>query len=153
MKVSFDFDGTLQLSEVQRYAQELIEKGIEPWITTTRWDEEHIHKYAEIGNSQVLNHNDLYTIAETLNIPKEHIWFTNMQYKANYLKDKDFKWHLDDNPDEIQLMIEIGCKVPGVCYSFPGWKEICDTIISKHLNNEKIPTDSGTHSGDVPTGC
>lgn len=36
MKVSFDFDGTLEPPIVQQYAKELIEKGIEVWVVTSR---------------------------------------------------------------------------------------------------------------------
>jgi len=45
MKVSFDFDGTLEQKEVQEYAKQLLEEGIEVWVVTTRWDENHKHKY------------------------------------------------------------------------------------------------------------
>lgn len=135
MKVSFDFDNTLERPEVQRYAKKLIDKGIEVHITTTRWDEENIHKYTLSGFMTESIHNDLYTVMEDLGIPKDRLKFTNMQYKAIYLKDTDFLWHLDDNPTEIELMIENKCRVSGVCYSLPGWKEITDLLIKRNEDN------------------
>jgi len=47
MKVSFDFDGTLEFKNVQDYAKQLLDEGVEVWVVTTRWDENHKHKYPQ----------------------------------------------------------------------------------------------------------
>ena len=45
VKVSFDFDGTLEFQDVQNYARTLMQSGVDVWVVTTRWDENHKHKY------------------------------------------------------------------------------------------------------------
>jgi len=37
-KVSFDFDGTIVVDTIKAYAKELIDRGFEVWIVTSRWD-------------------------------------------------------------------------------------------------------------------
>jgi len=65
MKVSFDFDGTLEQKEVQDYAKQLLEEGIEVWVVTTRWDENHKHKYPH--NATL---DDLWEVVDKLGIPR-----------------------------------------------------------------------------------
>jgi hypothetical protein len=36
MKISFDFDDTLSLPEVQKIAKSYIDKGYDVWVTTAR---------------------------------------------------------------------------------------------------------------------
>lgn len=36
MKVSFDYDGTLFLTSVEEYDKELVQRGIEVWVVTSR---------------------------------------------------------------------------------------------------------------------
>ena len=38
-KVSFDFDNTLDFEHIQMYAKNLIEKKIEVWIVTSRYED------------------------------------------------------------------------------------------------------------------
>ena len=40
MKVSFDFDSTLSRKDVQSFAKELVDRGLEVWIVTSRFDDE-----------------------------------------------------------------------------------------------------------------
>ena len=103
-KVSFDFDGTLEFHDEQNYAKELVNRGIEVWIVTSRYED--TSNYSFVVPERSKNHKDLYDVAEKLNIPKERIHFTNMQYKSEFFKEqgKDFVWHLEDNALEIQLI-------------------------------------------------
>ena len=39
-RVSFDMDSTLDIPSIQEYAKMLVEKGIEVWIVTSRYDSE-----------------------------------------------------------------------------------------------------------------
>jgi hypothetical protein len=89
-KVSFDFDSTLSQPKVQLFAKELIEKGIEVWICTSRMSH--------------FTNTDLFTVADELNIKREHIIFTNMKDKIEELIDKDFIFHLDDDELELELI-------------------------------------------------
>ena len=43
--VTFDFDGTLSRNDVQEYALELMSKGVDVWVVTSRYDELHKHRY------------------------------------------------------------------------------------------------------------
>jgi len=110
-KISIDFDGSLEHPDVQQLARKLIDLGHEVCIVTTRWDEDNKWKYTfynglsrELKNSL---HSDLYQVAEELNIP---VYFTNMEYKADFLKKKKVDVHIDDNWEEIMFCRRSGIK-------------------------------------------
>ena len=96
-KVSFDFDSTLNIDVVQKLAKNIIDEGHEVWIVTSR-----IHGVDSSGNKR--NNDDLFEIANELNIFKEQIHFCNMANKSEFLKDKGFLWHLDDDEIELQFI-------------------------------------------------
>lgn len=129
MKVSFDFDGTLQRADVQEYAKKLIDKGVEVWVVTTRWDENHKHKYA---NNPTID--DLWEVVDKLGIPKHHVRFTNMEWKYIYLDNTSFAWHLDDNDAELHKAHSYNCTVPMVYVEKHDWEDRCESI----LNGEEI---------------
>ena len=110
-KISIDFDGTLEYLDVQQLAQKLIDLGHEVQIVTTRWDEDNKWRYAFYnGLSRELKdslHSDLYQVAEKLKIP---VYFTNMEYKADFLKKKKVDVHIDDNWEEIMFCRRNGIK-------------------------------------------
>jgi len=114
MKVSFDFDETLTNQNVQDYARELIQQGLQVHITTSRsvdhWNE------------------DLLEIAYHLKIPMANIYFTQMRSKSNFLLNSDFIWHLDDDYTDLNL-INSRTKVIGVNVMSPNWKEKCNNIL------------------------
>lgn len=124
MKVSFDFDSTLSRESIQKYAQKLINKGVEVWICTSRWsDEEALNR-----NWSVDYNYDLLLVAEKLKIPKERIIFTNHENKIDFLRDKDFIWHLDD--DVIELSFFKREKVTGIsCYKNNSWENKCNKLL------------------------
>ena len=130
MKVSFDFDGTLEQEGVQEYARELIIRGIDVHVTTTRYDEENIHRYA--GN---INHRDLYNVMNSLGLPLTKIKFTNMEWKHIYLAGTDFLWHLDDNIEEITRMTKSG-DYRGICLVSPDWRKYCDLLIKRKMKSK-----------------
>lgn len=137
MKVSFDFDGTLEREDVQEYAAELIAQGVEVHVTTTRYDEENLYRYP-----MSVNHRDLYNVMNLLKLPLERIKFTNMEYKHTYLATTDFLWHLDDNIDEITLMTK-GGDYRGICIVSPDWKKYCNLLIKRKMKgNEKAENSS-----------
>jgi len=131
MKVSFDFDGTLSRDDVQKYAKSLMEKGIETWVVTARYDD--IEKSNTIYRNY--NNNDLYSITDNLKIPRENIVFMNMQDKSDFFcLNEDFIFHLDDNSTEIELINEYCKNVKGVwLYKLDpngfNWNEICENLI------------------------
>ena len=70
MKISFDFDGCLDRESVQKYAKQLIDKGIDCIITTFRQKE-----YIPPDSNE-----DLFDIANRLGISE--IRFTEGQDKS-----------------------------------------------------------------------
>lgn len=114
-KVSFDFDSTLSRGDVQTYCKDLINRGFEVWINTTRIESR--------DNSEV------FEVAERLGIPKERIVFTNMQDKYPFLKDKGYLFHLDDDWIEINH-INRYTNVRGIsCFGNTTWRSKCERII------------------------
>lgn len=132
MKVSFDFDGTLEQADVQEYAKELIKKGIEVWVVTTRWDENHKHKYT--WNPTI---DDLWEVVDRLGIPRWNVHFTCMEYKNKYLEGTKFVWHLDDNEKEFkEARKNILCDVPMIDVFDNDWQNQCNELITKKENDE-----------------
>lgn len=124
MKVSFDFDGTLEQFAVQQYAETLIKRGIEVWVVTTRYDENHKHRYYP-GASL----DDLWEVVDRLGIPRWRVRFTCMQWKATYLTDTKFVWHLDDNPEEFSIAKQSGCEVPMISVDSDVWMNECEKLL------------------------
>ena len=105
MRVSFDFDSTLSRKVIQDYAKELINDKVEVWICTSRpSDEKALELWKSIGYNE-----DIFKVAKELKIPKDKIIFTNYHNKIDFLRDKGFIWHLDD--DAIELSFFKGEKV------------------------------------------
>lgn len=110
-RVSFDFDGVLSRAPVQRFARELVDAGVEVWITTMR--------------SKPADNSDLFQIAAALGVPVDRIIFTNLNWKSAALAGHDFVWHLDDCPDTLAEIRANGSGVVGVLYGRAGWKIAC----------------------------
>jgi hypothetical protein len=134
MRVSFDFDNTLDHKTVQRYAAELIERGIEVWIVTSRFDCENYRKhYFTSYHGGELANKDLFDVAKELGIPEERIYFTNMMNKHHFFKDKDFIWHIDDDWIEVRE-IQKNTKTRGISYfNAPNWKSKCEKTLSRFI--------------------
>lgn len=94
-KVSFDFDSTLDRVDVQHIAKDLISKGYEAWIVTSRVSDD---KAPGPGWN-----NDLWEVCENLGIPEERVVFTTYQSKAEFFSTQTgFLFHLDDDLDELE---------------------------------------------------
>lgn len=101
MKISFDFDGTLENKTAQKLAALLISMGFEIWIVTTRWDD----TYSTNVLDEPTRNDDLYEVAKALGIPNSNIVFTNMTWKVDYfMNNKDFLFHVDDNLTEVKAI-------------------------------------------------
>ena len=99
MKVSFDFDSTLDRPSVQEFAKELVNDGVEVWIVTSRCTTEYA---TEKGWHWVDKQNrKLFRVADNIGIKREHIMFTNHVSKSEFLANQNFLFHLDDDPDEL----------------------------------------------------
>ena len=120
MKVSFDFDGTLSRPDVQAYAKELIERGIEVIVTTSRYNEEKKHLY----RSNPTN-DDMYAVTDNLGIKRENVHFTNMEDKVDNLQE-DVAWHLDDDEYELGLIYDSELLIDDIDVKDDDWRWMCE---------------------------
>ena len=127
-KVSFDFDSTLDKDSIERFAKELVDKGFEVWIVTTRLSN-------HVAPSAAWN-EDLYNTAIRCGIKFNNIHFTNGADKWLFLKDKDFEFHIDDDWVELKL-IRKHIKETAAISSFgnPKWKHQCIKSIGMKVSD------------------
>ena len=108
MKISFDFDSTLDQIPMQKLASGFMEMGAEVFITTSRGTE----MYGGIK----LDNTDVFQLADKLGIKRENIIFTNYDDKFNYVKDMSI--HFDDDYEQIFHINEHPlCKAIGFLYT------------------------------------
>lgn len=88
MKVSFDFDHTLDSAPMQRLAKAFVAMGAEVYVTTSRHSD-----IAHNWNADVLR------ICQRVGIPPDRIRFTDGELKYRFLQ--DFDLHFDDDDVEI----------------------------------------------------
>lgn len=120
-RVTFDFDGTIDMKHVQEYAKSLIERGIEVWICTARFEPGYQHGW---GGREWSN-ADIDQVVKELGIKK--VIYTNMTDKWEMLKNNDIIWHLDNDDYEIDTMNEFS-NIKGI-FIEEGWKEKCETLL------------------------
>ena len=134
IKVSFDFDYTLSESHIQEYARELIERGYEVWIVTSRLDAQH---YAEEFKTTLyygeLANKDLFEVANKLGIPEDRIKFTNFQSKWMFLQDKDFALHLDDDFNENRGILNHTRTRAVNSYGNSSWRIKCERALNERI--------------------
>lgn len=126
--VSFDFDSTLSRPDVQKFAKELIDSGIDVWICTTR----HSSTPMPLGMSVVKDswNDDLFEISDSLGIPRTQILFTCGDDKHKHLYTSWFIFHLDDDMHEVTTLNKF-TQVKGICvFNNPDWKEQCMELLS-----------------------
>jgi hypothetical protein len=133
MKVSFDFDHTLSRKDVQVFAKQLVDDGHEVWIVTSRFSDEAAKEknwhWIEGQNQR------LFDVAEECGIKKENIQFTCMESKSVFLKDKGFIFHLDDDDIELMDIFESKNSCRAIHVDHFEWKETCQDILKKSLEN------------------
>ena len=130
MKISFDFDGVAEMNSIKKYIIELIKRGFEVWIVTSRFgDDEKYKKFFHTTINVDLTNNDLREVTDSLEIPEERIHFTNMRDKWEFIENKGFTWHLDDDWIENE-MINARTKTKGIdIFGNPGWQNQCQSLI------------------------
>ena len=72
-------------------------------------------------------------MAEQCGIPKENIVFTDHIDKVNFLKGKEFLFHLDDDEDELMEIVRSGDKCSPLHANHFSWKENCVEVLNKKL--------------------
>jgi hypothetical protein len=126
-KVSFDFDGTLSRPDVQEYASRLLAEGVDVWVVTTRYDQNHKHKYALDYDVLV---EDLWEVVDRIGIPRWKVRFTNMEWKYTYLIGTNFVWHLDDNANEMTRARYNSCPINMIQVGSSSWKRKCSRLLN-----------------------
>lgn len=98
MKVSFDFDKTLEKKNIQAIAAAHIKAGDEVFIITRRCPEE---------NKEPLE------VGDKLGIPHDHILFTCHEYKFKLIRDLGIELAYDDKLIEV-ILIERNTKAKAI---------------------------------------
>jgi hypothetical protein len=111
MKISFDFDGTLDdefdggynivKEEIQSLAKKYVDEGSDVCIITKRFDSNNRH----LG--KVNEHLLVYELAKELGITK--IYFTNREMKFSHIIKLGIEMHFENSDYEVQL-INQACK-------------------------------------------
>jgi hypothetical protein len=86
-KISFDFDGVLELDRFQTLAKRLITEGNDVYIVTRRQE--------DTASEAV------YKVADELGIPHSKVIFTNGHLKWEAIKNNHIQKHYDNNLNEI----------------------------------------------------
>lgn len=117
-KVSFDFDSTLSTRAAQLYAEDLIRRGVDVWVVTSRSDRWH---------------EDVEEVCRDVGIPLENIIYTASQDKVDTFRETTsyFDWHLDDDNVEIELINDdTNLPTMGIHYGYDlYWKQKCEKLL------------------------
>lgn len=107
MKVSFDFDDTLDNVHVQKFAKELINMNIDVHVVTCNFNCKYV-----------------YDTTDILGIKRENVHCIGYKLKYTYfLEHNDFSFHLDNDIYEIREINKL-TKVKGIHYD-QNWKRNC----------------------------
>lgn len=113
MKLSFDFDGTLNCSFIQEYVSSLTD--VEILLCTSRLESD--------------DNSDLFEISDKLNVKRSNIIFTNMNDKYLYLKDKNILAHVDDCNLTLDLIKKYTDIKPIYLFGNRNWRQQLNKLI------------------------
>ena len=126
MKISFDFDGTLeddfdgtfnkQKVEVQRIASNYISQGHDVYIITKRYGPE----FKDLGLTN--EHLKVWNLAKDLNISQNNCIFTNREWKSTTIKSLGIKKHFENSEIEVKMISDLGILVVHV--ENPYWRDL-----------------------------
>lgn len=132
MKVSFDYDGTIALPHVEEFAKELVNKGYEVWVVTSRLGDDDLDR--DFHPNQKPNWNkDLWESCERIGIPKDRVMFTKYADKIEFLEGKDYLFHLDDDLYELIAIMESKDSCQPLNVGHFEWKENCLEVLNKYI--------------------
>jgi len=130
-RVSFDYDGTLALPSVEEFAKELVEQGYDVWVVTSRVGDDDLDKSFQPCKTPDWN-RDLWDSCERIGIPKDNVIFTSFVDKIEYLKDRNYIFHLDDDLFELTAIMESGDSCMPLNVGHSDWKLNCIEKLYKH---------------------
>jgi len=130
-KVSFDYDGTLALPSVEEFAKELVEQGYDVWVVTSRVGDDDLENSFQPWRTPDWN-RDLWESCERIGISKDNVVFTSFKEKIDYLKDKNYIFHLDDDLYELTAIMESKDSCMPLNVGHSDWKRNCIEELEKH---------------------
>ena len=130
MKVSFDFDSTLDRKDVQQFAKLLVDRGHEVWIVTSRRSNADAKMSDPWIKDRIIRSNKkLFRVADNVGILRTNIQFMNFQMKSVFIKDNGFAFHLDDDPDELMYIIHSNDNCRPINVDHFDWEHDCKQIL------------------------
>lgn len=141
IKISFDFDGSLDRKSLQEYATELVQRKFNVHIVTRRYDSTERYTADFTARYNILDlekeHQYLFEVADKCGIKPENIHFMNMDDKFKFfVENEGFLWHLDDDYWEV-VDINKWSKTIGIsCASGSNWRHKCERLIKKKLDGK-----------------
>jgi len=122
-KASIDYDDTLSTQRGQSLAKQLIREGWELYVITRR---------------QPFMSDAVYRITDSLNIPRDHVKFTNGRLKWEEIRRLGITKHYDNNQNEIDAIKKNAPLVEAIKFgydnSLPSYvDEVSGDTISKSL--------------------
>jgi hypothetical protein len=123
--VSFDFDGTLTRSHVQEYAKQLLNRGLNVVVVTSRYDDENAH----LNTLYPKNNDDLWETIKQIGISDENVYFTNAMKKANTISTLNPVFHLDDLDFEIDEIFKICKNTVPLKVTKSQWQQKCEKLL------------------------
>ena len=143
LRLSFDFDGSIERESLQKYAEELVQRGHEVWIVTRRYSD--INNYTkefckQYGITNLIHeHKHLFTVAAKCGIKPENIHFMDMVEKYHFFqRNESFLWHLDDDYIECREINQNTKTVAVSCANGSNWRHKCERLIKKKLNEISV---------------
>lgn len=121
MKVSFDFDGTLNCLFIQEYVSSLTD--VEILICTSRLETD--------------DNSDLFEISDKINVKRSNIIFTNMNDKYLYIKDKNILAHVDDCNITLDLINKYTDIKPIYLFGNRNWRKQLNNLIENESKTTK----------------
>ena len=140
IKVSFDFDSTLSIKQVEDFAISLIKQGYDLWIITSRRPNGVDPQYKRDGMWVNINNDDLFEVTDRIGIKRDQIIFTSYQLKSEIINERglDFIFHLDDDWIEINHINQETTTTGISCFGTSGWKNKCKKLLKNEKTTKKI---------------
>lgn len=110
-RISLDFDDTLSTQRGQDLARNLINRGYDVYVVTSR------QKFASSG---------VYYITDKLGIPRDKVIFTEGRLKWKKLKELGISKHYDNNEDEVKAIRDNAPFIQAIKFSLPLFETIED---------------------------
>jgi hypothetical protein len=134
MRISFDFDGTLendfdgtlnlQKIKIQQLAKKYLKDGHTVFIITKRYGPEFSHLGLKNEHLKVL------ILAHILGIPLQNCIFTNREFKNNMIVNQKIDMHFENSEYEVDLIDKTCFKTGHKCLTLhiesSNWRDILD---------------------------